>query len=57
MKPVAVFRLAAVYHEAAQHDPSRKDNCLKGTGTRVKREATGNGACAIGNGQVYRVRD
>jgi hypothetical protein len=52
-----VFTVTAVFHAAPKHDPSRKDNCLKFTGTRLKRDAAGKGACVIGNGQVFKPAD
>ena len=47
-----VMKLSAMYR-VTEPDASSKDNCLKGTGTRLKRAATGVGACTIGSGQVF----
>jgi hypothetical protein len=47
-----VMRLSAMYRVVGRDDASR-DNCLKGTGTRLKRDPNGAGACTIGNGQAY----
>ena len=46
------MKLSAMYR-VIEPDASSKDNCLKGTGTRLKRAAAGNAACTIGNGQVF----
>lgn len=48
------MRFSAMYREVGT-DPGTRDNCLKGTGSRVRRETYGVGACVIGNGQVYKV--
>lgn len=48
------FHLTAVFIEN-EPDVSTKDNCLKNTGTRLKREDSGNRACTSGNGVVYRM--
>ncbi|UWX03567.1 hypothetical protein H1235_11230 [Pseudoxanthomonas sp. NC8] len=40
-------------YTAGGRDASTRGDCLKGTGTRLKRSANGAGACAIGNGRVY----
>lgn len=47
-----VIRFSAMYR-VNEPDASTKDNCLKGTGTRLKRAANGSGACTIGNGRAY----
>jgi hypothetical protein len=47
-----VIRFSAIY-QVTEPDASTKDNCMKGTGTRLKRTAGGSGACAIGNGRAY----
>lgn len=46
------FRLSAAYR-VVERDPAGKDTCLKGTGSRLKRDADGHAACTIGNGRVY----
>lgn len=48
------FHLTAVFIES-KPDASDKDNCLQNTGTRLKREDKGLGACASANGVVYRM--
>ena len=46
-----VMRFSAMYREVGR-DPAGKDICLKQTGTRLKRDSNGAGACAIGSGYV-----
>ena len=48
------MRFSALYREVGP-DPGTRDNCLKGTGSQVKRDASGVGACTIGNGQVFKI--
>ena len=45
----------AFMHREVGTDPGTRGDCLKGTGSRVKRDTSGVGACVIGNGQVYKV--
>lgn len=47
-----VMRLSAMYRVVGRDDAGR-DSCLKGTGTRLKRDPSGAGACTIGNGRAY----
>lgn len=47
-----VMRLSAMYRVMGR-DEAGKDNCLKGTGTRLKRDPNGPDACTIGNGQAF----
>jgi len=46
------LKLSAFY-QVSEPDMSRKDHCLKYTGTRTRREESGKGACTIGGGQVF----
>ncbi|WP_156924779.1 hypothetical protein [Pseudoxanthomonas sp. J35] len=46
------LKLSAFY-QVSEPDMSKKDHCLKYTGTRTKREESGKGACTIGGGQVF----
>lgn len=48
------MRFSVLYRES-EPDRAARGDCLKNTGTRVKRDASGIGACTIGNGQVYLV--
>ncbi|WP_144409191.1 hypothetical protein [Pseudoxanthomonas suwonensis] len=43
-----VFRFSAMYR-VVDRDEASKDNCLKNTGSRVRRES----GCVAGNGQVF----
>lgn len=47
-----VLRLSAMYRVVGR-DAASRDNCLQDTGTRLKRDSTGTGACAIANGRAY----
>lgn len=46
------LKLSAFY-QVSEPDVSRKDHCLKYTGTRTRRDESGKGACTIGGGQVF----
>lgn len=47
-----VMRFSAMYRVVGR-DEAGKDNCLKGTGTRLRQNSGGTGGCAIGNGRVW----
>lgn len=46
------MRFSALYRVVGK-DPGGKDNCLKNTGSRLKRDDSGLGSCVRGNGRVY----
>lgn len=46
-----VMKFSAMYR-VTEPDAASKDNCLKGTGTRLKRSG-GGATCTVGNGQVF----
>ena len=45
-----VLKLSDMYRVVGM---GRADNCLAGTGTRIRRDGGGIGACATGNGRVF----
>jgi hypothetical protein len=47
-----VLKFSATYRVVGL-DQSARDNCRTSTGTHIKRDSDGIGACAIGNGRVY----